>query len=76
MPELIPIFNGVARTFAAHRHGRRKKGRNLKISAKTVLLVQVVKTISPLLAPLEKLLEISTSAPLEKFLPMSMHTSM
>jgi len=32
--KLNQLFNGATRTFSAHKHGRRKKGRNLKISAK------------------------------------------
>jgi len=47
-----------------HKHGCRKRGRNLKISAKNIFLVSSVKNqISPLLSPLGKLLEKSTSGP-------------
>jgi len=33
------VFNGVARTFPAHKHGRGKRGRNLKISAKNAVFL-------------------------------------
>jgi len=54
--------------FPTHKHGCRKGGTNLKFSAKKAvfLVVSGKKQISPLLAPLEKLLEKSTSAPLDK----------
>jgi len=46
-------------------------------SKKAVFLVSGgKKQILSLLAPLEKLLEKSTSGPLEKFLPTTVHTSM
>jgi len=37
------FFNGVARTFPTHKHGCRKRGKNLKISEKNVFLVASVK---------------------------------
>jgi len=51
--------------FSTHKHGCRKGGRHLKISAKkAVFLVSIEKKqISPLLAPPEKVLEKSTSGP-------------
>jgi len=66
--KLHQFFNGVARTFPTHKHGCRKKGKNLKISAKkAVFLVSSGKNyISPLLPPVEKPLEKSTSVPSEK----------
>ena len=66
--KLPQFFNGVARTFPEHKHGCRKRGKNLKISAKKAvfLVSRGENLISPLLAPLEKLLENSTSASPEK----------
>jgi len=51
--EITQFFIGVARTFRTHKHGCRKKGRILKISAKkAVFLVSSgKKQISPLLGP-------------------------
>jgi len=50
------FFNGVAGTFPPHKHGCRKRGNDLKISAKkAVFLFSSVKNqISPLLAPTRK----------------------
>jgi len=75
--KLLQFFNGVARTFPPHKHGCRKRGKNLKSSAKMAvfLLSSVKKQISPLLAPLEKGLEKSTSGSPGK-IPTLMHTSM
>jgi len=63
--------------FFPHKHGCRTGDRNLKISAKKAvfLVVSGKNQISPLLAPLEKLMKKSTSAPLDKILPTLMHTS-
>jgi len=54
--KLHQFFNGVARTFPTHKHGCRKRGKNLKIAAKmAVALVSSVKNqISPLLPPPRK----------------------
>ena len=61
--KLPKFFNGVARTFPTHKHGCRKRGRNLEISAKNAvfLISSAKKQISPLLAPVQKLLEKSTT---------------
>jgi len=50
--KLPQFFNGAERTFPTHKHGCRKTGRNLKISAKrTVFLVSSgEKQISSLVA--------------------------
>jgi len=51
--------------FPAHKHGYRKGGKNLKISAKKAIFRSFKcskKQISPLLIPLETRLEKSTSA--------------
>ena len=52
MLEITQFFNSVERTFRAHKHGCRKRGRNLKISAKkgVFLVSSGKKQISPLLA--------------------------
>jgi len=49
--------------FPTHKHGCRKGGKNLKIAAKKAVYIvsSGVNEISPLLLPLEKLLEKSTS---------------
>jgi len=63
--KLPQFINGAPRTFPTHKHGCRKRGRNLKISEKkdVFLVSSCKKQISPLLAPLEKLLEKCTSDP-------------
>jgi len=64
--------------FPTHKHACQKGDGNLTISAKkAVFLVLSGKNqISPLYPPLEKLLEKSTSSPLDKILPTPMHISM
>jgi len=54
--------------FPANKHGCRKGGRNLKISAKKAVFIvsSGENQISPLLPLLVKLLEESTGAPVEK----------
>jgi len=67
----------VARTFfytQAWASEGRQEFENFRKKA-VFLIVSGKKEISPLLAPLEKLLKKSTSAPLDKILPMLVHTS-
>jgi len=64
--KLHQFFHGVARTFSYQQAGCRRQ--DLKISAKIAffLVSSGKKQISPLLTPLEKLLEKSTSSPWKK----------
>jgi len=75
--EISPIFDGVAPTFSYTQAWVSEGGQEFEnFSKKAVFLISCGKQqISPLLAPLEKLLEKSTSALLDKILSTPMHTS-
>ena len=57
--KLHQLYNGVPKCVPTHKHGCRRRSRNLKISAKkdVLLVLSGKKQISPLLAPIEKRVE-------------------
>ena len=77
--ELHQVFNGVARKFSDPQSWVSEGGKTLKISVKMAILLvssAVKNKFHHFWPPLEKRLEKSTTASLEKILPTPMHTSM